>query len=349
MGTFELTFKIYHLLKQKNYTIIQLHEKLRAEKKDISIRTLYRKVMAIQEALINTNEFLEIETDDRNVNNYSIKTNNTNINLKNSEWIDYINSVVIFKNNFNIKKDSYINNLFLSNVHRDAPLKTLMISILNENLDFYQTTNFGELILSKKIKKNLFKFIYYYTKNCVVQIQKYSESVKNNSNIPSCTEPLLPINIYYHRGNYNLLFHAINSKITYNIELDMIESISYLSSNTSTIPTEKLINEINNYSFGFHPSFDDKIHNITLLFPVNPGEHVINRFWHKSQKYKRLNDGSIEFYLTCRIDIELLGWIMMWMDNVKIIEPPILKEYYINKVQNIKTIYLDNRMPLNNG
>jgi hypothetical protein len=129
----------------------------------------------------------------------------------------------------------------------------------------------------------------------------------------------------------------------------MIENISYLSSNTSTIPTEKLINEINNYSFGFHPSFDDKIHNITLLFPVNPGEHVINRFWHKSQKYKRLNDGSIEFYLTCRIDIELLGWIMMWMDNVKIIEPPILKEYYINKVQTIKTIYLDNRMPLNNG
>ena len=114
MGTFELTFKIYHLLKQKNYTIIQLHEKLRAEKKDISIRTLYRKVMAIQEALIDTNEFLDIEIDDRNVNNYSIKTNNTNINLKNSEWIDYINSVVIFKNNFNIQKDSYINNMFLS-------------------------------------------------------------------------------------------------------------------------------------------------------------------------------------------------------------------------------------------
>lgn len=349
MGTFELTFKIYNLLKQKNYTIIQLHQKLASENIQISIRTLYRKVMAIQEALNETSEFLDIEIDERNVNNYCIKTNTTNFNLKNSEWIDYINSVIVFKNNFNIKNDSFIHNLFLNNVHKDAPLKTIMISLLNENLDFYKVTNFGELILTKKLKRNLFKFIYYYTKNCVVCIHKYSESVKNNSNIPEIKEPLLPINILYHRGNYNLLFHALQTNTTYSLELDMIEAISYIPSIKNDIKKENLINEINNHSFGYHPAFDDKIYNIKLLFPENPGEHIVNRFWHKSQKYKRVENGNIEFYLTCKIDIELLGWIMMWMDNVKIIEPEPLKEFYLERINNINTIYTKNLLPYNNG
>lgn len=349
MGTFELTFKIYHLLKQKNYTIIQLHERLLAEKKDISIRTLYRKVMAIQEALIDTNEFLDIEIDARNVNNYSVKTNSKNYNLKNSDWIDYINSVVIFKNNFNIKKDSFIHNMFLNSIHNDAPLKSLLVSLLNEQLDFYQTTNFGELILTKKLKKNLFKFIYYYTRKCVVSIQNYSDSVKNNSRIPSLNEPLIPIKIVYHRENYNLILYAINTSTTYSLELDMIDNLSYVAAPTNSNFPEKVLQNISNYSFGYHPSFDDTVYDIKLVFPSNPGEHVINRFWHKSQKHKRLEDGSIEFYLTCKIDIELLGWIMMWMDNVKIIEPQLLKELYLNRLQNIEIIYHENKLPNNNG
>jgi len=349
MSTFDLTFKIYNLLKQKNYTIIQLHDRLTADNIEISIRTLYRKVIAIQEALNETNEYLDIEIDDRNVNNYSVKTNNQNFNLKNSEWIDYINSVVVFKNNFNIKRDSLINNLFLNSVHKDAPLKTLLISLLNENLDFYQTTKFGELILTKKLKRNLFKFIYYYTKNCIVTISKFSDSVKNNKNIPSVLEFLLPINIIYHRGSYNLLFYSEGINKTYSLELDMIDSITYVSANKNFKLKDEILRDINDNSFGYHPSFDNKIHEIKLLFPTNPGEHVMNRYWHKSQKFKKLSDGTIELCLTCKIDIELLGWIGLWLDNVKIISPPILKDFFIEKINNITSIYDKNSLPNNNG
>ena len=42
--------------------------------------------------------------------------------------------------------------------------------------------------------------------------------------------------------------------------------------------------------------------------------------------------------LECGINRELLGWLFQWMYNIKIIEPPLLKDYYYKTLQEIMNV-----------
>jgi predicted DNA-binding transcriptional regulator YafY len=49
------------------------------------------------------------------------------------------------------------------------------------------------------------------------------------------------------------------------------------------------------------------------------------------------------------INVELIGWIMMWMDNVQVIEPSILKDMVLEKLKTMKSIHEHKMDPRNNG
>jgi hypothetical protein len=49
------------------------------------------------------------------------------------------------------------------------------------------------------------------------------------------------------------------------------------------------------------------------------------------------------------INIELIGWISMWLDNVKIIKPEVLKNHFMVKLNNIILINANKLNPINNG
>lgn len=42
--------------------------------------------------------------------------------------------------------------------------------------------------------------------------------------------------------------------------------------------------------------------------------------------------------LNCGINRELIGWLFHWMYNVKIVEPPLLLEYYNKTMEEINSI-----------
>lgn len=346
----EILIKIYFLLKENPYTVEKLHQKLSAFDIQISKRSIYRYLEKLEASLNSENEILEIESEENNKKTYLITQPKKEINLPVGEWINFLNNNYIFQSNFNYtESDKLINNKILEVIKSKAPLKSQIISFLNTTNNFYESTKFGELILTNQNKKILYKFIYYCSHNCSITITKYTKSVVDQSNIPATNSPLLPLKVWYHRGNYSFSFFSITENKVYTLEVDMIESISYYEDNTAfLVPKEDLLKGIEN-NFGYHSPLIEGEHEIVLQFPPNPGEHIMNRFWHKNQRFELLEDGSIQMRFETKINIELVGWISMWLDNVKIVGPEILKNLYSEKLQNMVLIHKNNLNPINNG
>jgi hypothetical protein len=63
----------------------------------------------------------------------------------------------------------------------------------------------------------------------------------------------------------------------------------------------------------------------------------MRHFWHSSQSFKEQN-GKIIMYLHCGINRELIGWLYMWMYNVRVVEPQILKDYYTKALKKITQV-----------
>lgn len=346
----EILIKIYFLLREKPYTVEELHQKLNSFDIQISKRSIYRYLVKLEFSLNYENEILEIETEENNKKTYLITQPKKEINFSIGEWITFLNNNYIFQSNFNFTEtDKIINTKILEIIKSKAPMKSQILSLLNSNDSFYESTKFGEIILNNRMKKFLYKFIYYFSNNCSVTIKKYSKSVIVQSNIPVTNSSLIPLKILYHRGNYSLSFFSNEESKVYSLELDMIESISYHRDNANLLPIkEDLIKSIEN-NFGYHLPIIKGINEIVLQFPPNPGEHIMNRFWHKNQRFERLPDGTIQMHFETEINIELIGWISMWLDNVKIISPKILKKLYSEKLKNMILIDKNSLNPINNG
>ena len=66
---------------------------------------------------------------------------------------------------------------------------------------------------------------------------------------------------------------------------------------------------------------------------------VQKRIWHPNQRFSVDDSGKyliLEF--NSQLTRELLGWIMMWMDHVKILEPPELKILLSHKIKAMKKV-----------
>ena len=52
--------------------------------------------------------------------------------------------------------------------------------------------------------------------------------------------------------------------------------------------------KLNNNSFGYHLPLVKGVHKVILEFPPNPGGHILNRFWHASQKMEKLENETTQ-------------------------------------------------------
>ncbi len=67
-------------------------------------------------------------------------------------------------------------------------------------------------------------------------------------------------------------------------------------------------------------------------------EFIQNHTWHHSQEFEK-KKGKMLLTLTCGINRELLGWLLQWMYNIKIIEPKILRTYYERTIKEVLAVH----------
>ncbi|MEY4521155.1 MAG: hypothetical protein RIT10_340 [Bacteroidota bacterium] len=346
----ELAVIIFSFLKEKPHTVEEIYNRLVKLEIEISKRSVYRYLSKIESSILIGSNQLEIEQEEKNKKTYFIREKLKSDSITDEEWINFINNNFLFQALFNETDAEKQLNAKISNfIKSNASLKAQLLSILNAQKEYYHVSKFGELQLSKKDKKNLFKFMFYFSQNACLEIINYSDSVTKNQYIPEINTALIPLKIWYHRGNYAFSFYSLKNKRSYTIEIDMIEAIGFSKEKYDKSIFSAELEKLNNNSFGYHLPLVDGIQKVILEFPPNPGEHILNRFWHSSQKMERLSNGNVLLNLNVEINIELLGWIAMWLDNVKIIEPEILKTQFKNRLSNMSEILVNNCAPINNG
>jgi predicted DNA-binding transcriptional regulator YafY len=96
--------------------------------------------------------------------------------------------------------------------------------------------------------------------------------------------------------------------------------------------------------FGVTKNIDANVYDIKIEIANVLISFIKNNHWHPSQKItKEKNHYYLHF--TCGINRELIGWLCLWMYNIKIIQPPILQDYYKKTLRKMQS-NTENQSPL---
>jgi predicted DNA-binding transcriptional regulator YafY len=208
----------------------------------------------------------------------------------------------------------------------------------NEN-KIYINTNFYVQSKSKHIDFNL---------NTIENAIKESKSIVisdiindqtgDNNDFETKNIFFQPIQILIHRDSYYVGGYNIVKKCVQIFGINQIEKVK-LSSYCELFPdVVKLFNEELSNRFGVTKNIDSNTYTIVVEVSSVLAGFLKNNYWHHSQKFAKKNGNTI-MYLKCGINRELMGWLFQWMYNIKIIEPPLLKEYYKAALNEI--IFID--------
>ena len=96
------------------------------------------------------------------------------------------------------------------------------------------------------------------------------------------------------------------------------------------------------YKFGLSPAYDGTgLEHIVIKVSPILRDYFKNIDWHHTQNINNEKDGSLIFEMDAYINDELLGWILSWKENIKVLEPKVLIDLMLKKIKNIETLYLN--------
>lgn len=149
---------------------------------------------------------------------------------------------------------------------------------------------------------------------------------------------ICPVKILFHRASYYLACYNLKTKT---IEFFGIRQLVKIQLGKPFKNHEKFSHFVEielQKRFGISKNINDSVYDIEVEFTSATGRFIKDRHWHPSQKVTKKN-GNYTLTMRCGINRELMGWLFQWMYNVKVIEPPILKNFYERTLKECKDIH----------
>jgi len=320
-------------------TVITLNSKLKSLGYHCSDRTIYRDLTKISQVL-NTSQ-IQVASSEGNFNKrtWMIVSNDRMASISHQDYISFF-LIEYFKTNW-LKKITGDTLKQIIDVNKGLSIDdfTEIAQLVPNNS--LENSNWSEFIYKSKHKKFLQLVLKAITKRIVLKIKWYGHEELVEFNFES-------MRLVYHRGTVHLLgCHYKNSNQSIHvIELEAIESIEELDKNFNIKGNQKLLDRYLQTKFGIHETSDEKVYKVVLHISKSTGIYISNRFWHNTQKFKRLSDGSYQMEMRCRINIELVGWIISWLEHMKVVSPVVLKDHIVERIQYINNIYTNNLDPV---
>lgn len=240
------------------------------------------------------------------------------------------------------------------NVYRDSKrLKIYHIIDSDKNKNYYRKnksldikiirkTNFFESKFMVKNEDTIRKIETHIIENDSILIKQLNyDSTGDNHLFTQRIIYFKPIELLLHRGSIYLGGFNIRKKNIQFFEINQIKEFEVLKNKLKNLEINDFYESELNSRFGISKNIDDKIYTIKLEFSSVTGNFIMNHFWHNSQSFK-VKKGKVIMTLKCGINRELIGWIFYWMYNVKIIEPPILIDYYQKTLDEINILNSNN-------
>ncbi len=86
-------------------------------------------------------------------------------------------------------------------------------------------------------------------------------------------------------------------------------------------------------SFGFFSG--SEVFDVELEFSKKVGDVITNRTWSEEQEVKTRGDGSVRLKMSVNSIEEVGSWVLSWGREVKVLNPPQLREYVLEKASGI--------------
>ncbi|MFM8433359.1 MAG: helix-turn-helix transcriptional regulator [Bacteroidota bacterium] len=98
---------------------------------------------------------------------------------------------------------------------------------------------------------------------------------------------------------------------------------------------------------------DGPVYSVSICFYASmPGRKdgmnnpfIEKRSWHPTQKFKYDNDGHVILQFKSQLNRELVGWLFMWLDHIKVLGPPPLVSLIQKKLNDMQAV-MNGRSPL---
>lgn len=321
--------EIYLMLCQAPQTIESIQAALKAMNLRVSNRQIYRDLEDVGQYFLKAEERLELKNQEFNRKIYCITTDTDTEGISTYDIDTYLLSKLILPIGIEKGRDQSIikfrkifaNYLSGSKVAQNSNWDGLKMS----------NTHFNEIPFDEKFQTKLDQILWSVANHRIIEIIEYvgdSVSLYRSITFPFTFQPM---KLIYHRGGFFVAGLIETDKRC--LVLDIFQ-ISVFKLSNKAFPFKKdfdLLEDNLSGRFGITQNVSEAIYEVKLEFNATTGKYVMAHIWHHSQRFEEHENGNIILYLTCGINRELLGWINMWMNSVRIAAPQILKDYYIEQ------------------
>ena len=152
----------------------------------------------------------------------------------------------------------------------------------------------------------------------------------------STSRQLSPQRLTHYRDNWYLDAWCHGKKALRTFALDRIIDL-HLLKETSKKFSQKALDNHYTQTFGI---FGGEVkHTAVLKFTPHRAQWVAEEIWHQNQKGSWLDDGSYQLEIPYGNDLELIGDILKYGDQVEVVAPQELRKKIFQQINHLKKIY----------
>jgi len=338
--------QIYLMLSHSPQTIESIQAALKSLGAVVSNRQIYRDLDDVGQFLLRDDEHLEQKNQEYNKKVYYITSDIAGETISGYDIDSYLISKLVMPIGIERGRSQSVLRF------RKIFAKYLNGSKVEKNSNWdgitMLNTHFNEIPFDEAFQARLDEILWSVANHRSLEIRSYagdSVSLYRSVNFPFIFQPM---RLIYHRASFFVAGLIESDKRC--LVLDIYQIREYKLSNQA-FPFKKELSIIEKNlqgRFGVTQNITDEIYDIIVEFSSITGKYVMANNWHHSQQFEILPDGNLRMQLKCGINRELLSWIFMWMGNVKIIEPQLLKDYYCKQNKVMQKAYESNHLEYTN-
>ena len=331
---------IFELINKAPLSINNIVDEFKSRNVECSTRQVYRDLDCIQKHYLRPTEQLSIAVGEHNRKTYRIIVDSAELNLSKRDIAA-----------FQLTRSASPKYLMANRADSMLKFRKVYNSFIKTNSTFYTfmqdhqntRTNFYEVSHDEKYDDKIDAVIW-----CIANYKKlWIDSIDGDATSITMKKiaPFLfkCIKLIYHRGNHFVAGFSLTKDEFMVIDISKINSYEMTDKSFNHKEISKKAEEQLLKRFGVTQNIDEKTYDIVLEISSVTGNFLRQYHWHPSQEFSKLPSGNWQLKLHCGINRELIGWIFMWMTNIKISNPLILKNLFNKQLDEIKSIYLNDR------
>ncbi len=338
----ERLLRLYNRLKRGPVTIEIISKWAKQAGIDVSERQLYRDLNQLKTLHVNDTEKIIEYADEKNRKTWKLEFKDS---LEKITAYD-INSFYLLKNfaPYSILEERKLSIEKFEKIIFKNLSKNNFQQYIQANELYLRKANYNENLYGKDEHAQLEDLIWALHNNKAIKI---TDEVLNTADLKIAKSdfPLLmfPMELVFHRGRVHIAgFNKIRQFLIFAIDRQFHFSLTNESFNRKKYSSEYKVHFEKLY--GISEPSNKQIYNIKLEFAENYGESYKSFYWHHSQRWEKLSNGNYVLHMHSTISRELIGFIAIGLDLVKVKQPRVLKDLVIKKLQDTLAVY-DQKSP----